>query len=295
MININLEKILLIRSQSHMSIEFLKDRGILRRIMYCDGCNGLMKKVIYKRNIDGLAWRCYRKSCSEFLKYVSIRKNSIFSDFKIPLGDCILICYWFFCGFLKKDLIKEFGIKKDVISKMYGKLRERISRDLEENPIRLGGEGVICQIDESMFHYKQKYHHGRVSQENRWVFGIADTTLKPARYFVKVVPNRRKETLLSIINNVCRPGTIIWSDEWRSYDSIHENFLHERVNHSINFINPINNANTQTIESLWNRLKLKLKYMMGVGNLSLQSYLNEWMWKDNRANDDFLNLLNLLI
>ncbi|KAG0440321.1 hypothetical protein DMUE_1829 [Dictyocoela muelleri] len=295
MINVNLGYILSIRSNNSQSVNFLKERGILRGLMYCNGCNKLMKTANYKRNIDRLAWRCYRKSCSEFLKYVSVRKNSIFSDFKISLGDCILICYWFFCGFRKKDLIKEFGIKKDVILKMYMKLRERISRDLEENPIRLGGNGVICQIDESMFHYKQKYHRGRISQENRWVFGIVDTAFKPAKYFVKVVPNRRKETLIAIINDVCRPGTIIWSDEWRSYYSIHENFAHERVNHSINFINPRNDVNTQTIESLWNRLKLKLKSMMGVGKLPLQSYLNEWMWKDTRANDDFFNLLNLLI
>jgi hypothetical protein len=29
-------------------------------------------------------------------------------------------------------------------------------------PVRPGGPGLVCQIDESMFWYKQKYHTGRI-------------------------------------------------------------------------------------------------------------------------------------
>ncbi|KAG0439534.1 hypothetical protein DMUE_2368, partial [Dictyocoela muelleri] len=101
------------------------------------------------------------------------------------------------------------------------------------------------------------------------------TSFKPAKYYVEVVPNRRRETLLPIIERICRPGTIIWSDEWRSYNNLSLNFHHETVNHSINFINPDNGANTQTIESLWNKLKTRLKSIMGVVKLDIQDYLNE--------------------
>jgi hypothetical protein len=31
-------------------------------------------------------------------------------------------------------------------------------RYLKNNPVKLGAEGVVCQVDESMFAYKPKHH-----------------------------------------------------------------------------------------------------------------------------------------
>ena len=96
-----------------------------------------------------------------------------------------------------------------------------------------GGPGIICQIDESLFCHKQKYGKGRASETQTWVFGIADTSFSPARFYMEVVPNRSAETLLHIIARVCKPGTIIHSDKWAAYKSINRvlGFDHGSVNH----------------------------------------------------------------
>ncbi|KAG0440322.1 hypothetical protein DMUE_1827 [Dictyocoela muelleri] len=144
-----------------------------------------------------------------------------------------------------------------------------------------------------MFHYKQKYHTGRISQENRWVFGIADTSTTPSKFYVRVVPDRRAETLIPIITEICRPGTIIWSDQWRAYNSLFNIYSHETVNHQINFVNPTNGVHTQNIESVWNKLKNKLKKMMGISSGDLQLYLNFWMYKSYYNNNDFEVFLDI--
>ncbi len=70
------------------------------------------------------------------------------------------------------------------------------------------------------------------------------------RYFVKTVSNRSKDVLFGLISQNCASGTIILSDEWRGYADLDVYFDHLTVNHSINFVNPINGVNTQKIESL---------------------------------------------
>ncbi|KAG0441791.1 hypothetical protein DMUE_0790, partial [Dictyocoela muelleri] len=101
--------------------------------------------------------------------------------------------------------------------------------------------------------------------------------------------------LLPIINQICRPGSIIWSDEWRGYSNLlAQGYNHETVNHSYNFINPQNGVNTQTIESLWNKLKSRLKKLMGSSGNDVEEYLKEWMWKDNIGKKNFENVFDLI-
>ncbi|KAG0441361.1 hypothetical protein DMUE_1099 [Dictyocoela muelleri] len=124
-------------------------------------------------------------------------------------------------------------------------------------------------------------------RRNCRVFGIADTFCTPSKYYVEVVPNRKRGTLLPIIRRICRPETIMWSDEWRAYSTISTIYEHGTVNHSPRFVNPIEGVHTQNIESLWNELKRKLKGIMGIGIGQLQGYLNEWIWKDANSPQKF--------
>ena len=202
----------------------------------------------------------------------------------------IVVLYYLFSEKTYSDIKNDFNISKTVSLKIKKKLGERYNNFITNNRQILGGNNVICQIDESMFSYKQKYHRGRIPQENRWVFGIIESGPQ-LRYFVKIVPNRSKDVLFGLISQNCAPGTIIWSDEWRGYADLNVYFDHLTVNHSINFVNPINGVNTQKIESLWSKLKKK----KGIGKGKLKYLLNEWMWLDMYGKKYFNNLLNLLI
>jgi len=81
--------------------------------------------------------------------------------------------------------------------------------------MRLGGYNTICQVDESLFSHKPKYGRGRVPRNPIWVLGIADSGRSPATGYMEIGPDRSERTLMPIIERICRPGTIIASDQWR--------------------------------------------------------------------------------
>lgn len=118
------------------------------------------------------------------------------------------------------DAAHRYGIDRGTVSKIYSKLRTLASRYLNLEPIRLGGPGITCQIDESLFVHKQKYGRGRAPESEAWVFGIADVSITPARIYLELINDRSADTLLSIIERVSRPGTVIHSDKWAAYRNV---------------------------------------------------------------------------
>ena len=118
------------------------------------------------------------------------------------------------------------------------------------------------------------------------MFGLVDTSKKPAVGYMEIVERRNAETLLPIISNVVRKGSIIHSDEWRACRNIQGlGYMHKTVNHSVNFVDPNTGVHTQTIESYWNRHKSHIKTMRGCKRSFLNSYLYEFMWHDRFSNN----------
>uniref|UniRef100_A0A914PNS1 ISXO2-like transposase domain-containing protein n=1 Tax=Panagrolaimus davidi TaxID=227884 RepID=A0A914PNS1_9BILA len=89
------------------------------------------------------------------------------------------------------------------------------------------------------------------------------------------------------------PGTTIVSDLWRAYFRIGElpdGYRHLTVNHSLNFVNPDDPAaNTQTVESSWQKLKIPLKAKYGTCRDHYADYITEHCWRKEfgRNNEAF--------
>ena len=112
--------------------------------------------------------------------------------------------------------------------------------DQEGPDAELGGEGVTVEIDESSFKKKKKYGKGK-TRKDRWVFGIIERDKKKRGFGRKklfAVPNRRRQTLLSIILKHVKAGTRIISDNWAAYHVLdkHKNYNHQVVNHARGFV-----------------------------------------------------------
>ena len=99
---------------------------------------------------DGFGWRCANQRCPKRRTYRTIRAGSFFEKSRIT------------------------------IIQMFQYLRDVCSTKLLSTPVELGGPGVIVQIDESLFNHKSKYNRGRRASKEQWVFGLADTSSKPA-------------------------------------------------------------------------------------------------------------------
>lgn len=71
---------------------------------------------------------------------------------------------------------------------------------------------------------------------------MVDTSTRPAKGYMELVPDRTAATLLPIISAHVAPGTEVWSDQWASYNNVAALpgvVGHQTVNHSVQFITGI--------------------------------------------------------
>ena len=79
-----------------------------------------------------------------------------------------------------------------------------------------------------------------------WVLGGIERNSNNC--FLVPVAVRDAATMVHIIQQYVLPGTLIITDEWRAYSSLSNlGYGHQTVNHSQQFVNPINGAHTQNV------------------------------------------------
>ena len=171
---------------------------------------------------------------------------------------------------------KQESVSPKTVRSMYVKIRYCIAY-----PPLLGGMGKIVEIDESMIG-NRKYNRGRLVK-GKWLLGGVEPGSNNC-FLVKCENNHRDHhTLIPIIKKNVRPGTLIIRDGWKAYLPLsNHGLLHEDVNHSINFVDPITGAHTNTIERCLFHVKKHLQ--RGDGWLrsdpdALALNLAEFMWK----------------
>jgi transposase-like protein len=94
--------------------------------------------------------------CRECKGRKSIRTGSFFQKSNTTLQKWMLMLYLWARQYPVTDASEETGISLRVSIDMYLWFREVCSAKLLQNPIVLGGPGVIVQIDESLFRHKPK-------------------------------------------------------------------------------------------------------------------------------------------
>ena len=156
---------------------------------------------------------------------------------------------------------------------------------------KIGGSGIIVEMDESKFG-KRKHHRGH-RVDGVWVFGGVEKTDK-SKIFLKVVRKRNKQLLTELTKKYVQPGSIVHTDCWKGYADVHTIVaLHKTVNHSKHFVDPVTKTHTNTIESNWNAVKKTVpgrnRTRRGIG-----LYLVRFMIIRNEEGDRLSNLLKYL-
>jgi transposase len=105
----------------------------------------------------------------------------------------------------------------------------------------------------------------------------------------------RSAELLPLIQERILPGSMIYSDEYRTYDPLSQmGFAHHRIRHSAK-VYVSGDVHTNTIEGFWSLVKRGIDGVYhSVSRKHLQGYLNEYAWRYNQrfeAKDRFQLLL----
>ena len=107
-----------LKNNQNVLLHFFYEKNLLEGTLLCEGYHSILQKVKFKRNRDGIAYRCYLRGKPRKKDYISIRRDSFFSDFKNNLGDVLIILYYFYHDKLDKDLSIDFEISKYTIQKI---------------------------------------------------------------------------------------------------------------------------------------------------------------------------------
>jgi IS1 family transposase len=111
------------------------------------------------------------------------------------------------------------------------------------------------------------------------VFGAVQVGSK--KVLLKVVPNRKRTTLLPLILSHVKSQSTIVTDQYKTYQILARlpQYSYFTVNHSVNYVDPTTGKHTQRIESVWQKMKEKIvKRAYGVSRAHLQSYLDRHAW-----------------
>jgi transposase-like protein len=250
----------------------------------CPKCG---EKAILRENSIHLM-RCTWKSCR---KAFSLFRETPFHSNKIPL-EIVLKVIRMWCSKVQGKAIAELlELNKNTVSRIINTMAKRLIPQFNKNIEKIGGPGIIVEIDESKFG-KVKYHRGH-KVEGVWVFGMVERTEARKIVFVKV-DNRKQETLEGILKKYVHEETIIYSDCWRAYNNLCNLFAsHNTVNHSQTFVDPLTNVHTNTIEGNWAGVKEQISPVHRTKTY-IDLYLIRYVLRRNYKDKIFEKVIKLL-
>ena len=166
------------------------------------------------------------------------------------------------------------GVNRHSAILFFRRCREAIAAH-QERQWPFDGE---VEVDESYFGGRRKGKRGRGAAGKVPVFGILK---RGGKVYAQVITDAKAKTLMPIIKERVTPDSIVYSDTFKSYNSLHvEGYHHVRINHSQTFATSKRN-HINGIENFWNQAKRHLRKFNGIPKETFHLYLKECEWRFN--------------
>ena len=143
------------------------------------------------------------------------------------------------------------------------------------------------ELDECYFGGHRKGNRGRGASGKVPVFGILE---RNGKVLVTVVPNVTAETLINLTVKTVRRGSIVYTDKFRSYDSLMFcGYRHLKIDHSKRFTS--GKVYINGLEGFWSWAKERLIKHHGVSKENFPLYLKELEFRYNHRHTDIFELV----
>lgn len=199
------------------------------------------------------------------------------------------------CGVSAKQLEREIGVTYKTAWRMLNKIRNQLMDEEDDAP--LSGE---VEIDETAVGGKPRASDDLSNPVKRakWVYETKTSVFamveRKGRVRAMVVPDRTAKTLHGAALEHVLPESMIFTDEWRPYRGLGKHFAgHRRIKHKAK-IYVEGDVHTNTVEGFFGNVKTSLSGTYhAVSRKWLQGYLNEFVWRYNRREDERSMFLQL--
>lgn len=225
-----------------------------------------------------------RYKCYGCRKQFSVKVGTIFHDSKLSLRK------WFVAIYLvtahKKGISShQLGRDLNITQKAAWHVLQRIREVYNENAEKFTN---VVEVDETFIGGKEGNKHadkktkGAQGGSNQTpVLGILE---RNGKVYATPVVNRQAKTLVPIMVDKVEAGATIYTDEHRSYRSLHQNFTHSFVCHNAKeYVR--GEVHTNGIENFWSLLKRGIDGIYHqVSDKHLERYVNEFTFRYNNRN-----------
>ena len=251
----------------------------------CPHCGSL--KTPYKVKARGKfqdipSYRCAERACD--LPF-TVRTKSIFEGSKIEFRKWLLAAYEISTckkGISSVELATRIGTSQKTAWLINHKLRAMLK---ETEPTLLKD---FAAIDETLIGGKETNKHadkkipgsqGRSSKGKTMVIGARGLR---GQVKAQIVPDADGATILPLVEKWISKGSIMVTDEWKSYNVVRADYFHITVNHKEGAY--VNGAfSTNGVENLWSVLKRGIVGVFhSVSPQHLQAYVDEFSDRYNK-------------
>lgn len=252
-------------------IQYLKDNGMISSQKACS-CGKEMSIRPSQRAIDGMVWRCHK--CKNA---VSIRTNTFMEKSKLSVYKIFNLIFDFIFEMPVTSSMSANNVSKVTAIQWYEYCREICSQKLLKDRKKMGGPNHVVEVDESLM-LRRKDKAGRVVH-SYWVVGFYDNTQKKG--YLQYVEDRKAETLEALIIDNVEPGSIVFTDQWASYQTLEGlGYIHGTENLAQKSVDTESGVCKNQVEAYWNRIKRRLKYKFTSSGDMRWSHVSEAMYRD---------------
>ncbi len=227
-------------------------------------------------------------SCQECGHHVHPTASTIFHKSRTPLT------IWFHAiylmaqtrgGISAKQIERETGVTYKTAWRMCKLIRSRLT----EGSNLMSGE---VEIDETYIGGRRHGKRGRGAEGKTPVIGMAE---RGGRVKATVVSDVKSKTVLPIVNETVKPGSMVYTDELGTYNRLDKTrYGHSRIMHSAKLY-AVGRVHTNTIEGFWSLVKRGISGVYhSVSPQHLQTYLNEYTFRYNHRADETPMFLSFL-